>query len=41
MSPDSMMHKSRVNVVAVLFDLGLCGSGGVNNPVELFDLRYI
>ena len=39
MSPDRMMHKSKVNVVAVLFDLGLYGGGVVSNPVELFDLR--
>ena len=40
MSPDRMMHKSRVNVVAVLFDLGLYGGGVVDNLVELFDLRH-
>ena len=40
MSPDRMMHKSRVNVVAVLFDLGLYGGGVVGNPVELFDFRH-
>ena len=39
-SPDMMMHKSRVHVVAVLFDLGLYGGGVVGNPVELFDLRH-
>ena len=40
MSPDRMMHKGRVNVVAVLFDLGLYGGGVVDNLVELFDLRH-
>ena len=40
MSPDRMMHKSRENVVAVLFDLGLYGGGVVGNPVELFDFRH-
>ena len=43
MSPDRMMHKSIVNVVTVLFDLGLYGGGVVGNfinPVELFDLRH-
>ena len=40
MSPDRMMHKSRVNVDAVLFDLGLYGGGVVGNRVELFDLRH-
>ena len=38
--PDRMMHKSRVNVVAVLFDLGLYGGGPIRNPVELLDLRH-
>ena len=27
MSPESIMHKRTVNVVAVLFDLGLYGGG--------------
>ena len=36
MSADRMMHKGRVNVNAVLFDLGLCGGGVVGNPVERF-----
>ena len=40
MSPDRMMHKSRMNVDAVLFDLGLYGGEVVGNPVELFDLRH-
>ena len=30
-----------VNVVAVLFDLGLYGDAVVGNPVELFDLRHL
>ena len=40
MSPDRMMHKSRVNVDAVLFDLGLYGGGVVGNQVALIDLRH-
>ena len=38
MSPDRMMHKSRVD--AILFDLGLYDGGVIGNPVELFDLRH-
>jgi len=38
-SPDRMIHKCRVNVVAVLFHLGLYGGGVISNPVGLFDLR--
>ena len=40
MSPDRMMHKSRVNVDAVLFDLGLYGGGVVGNPVDILTVRW-
>ena len=35
------MHKRTVNVVAVLFDLGLYGDGVISKPVELLDLRHL
>ena len=40
-SPESIMHKSTVNLVAVLFDLGLYGGGVISKPVELVDLRHL
>ena len=41
MSPDSIMHKRKVNLVAVLFDLGLYGGGVISKPVEVLDLRHL
>ena len=41
MSPESIMHKRTVNLVAVLFDLGLYGGGVISKPVELLDLRHL
>ena len=41
MSPESILHKIKMNFVAVLFDLGLYGGGVISKLVELLDLLLV